>query len=278
MSKILIIAYLLLSTTPVFSQTDYQSVLNEYKTCSTTQSEKPLNLDTRFLDELSTEIGYTKEDIQFFKSRFSKVSNLTQTYELIPCITRDLLLNYYISPVLQHLMHRYAIELIAPALEALENETFDNLTVQTTLYQTMKSKSEAVFYLAIGNSFYDLDTQSRWKILSCSTLDNPRVLSVLSDLGYSSNDIKNYRINVVGIKTVADYLYHKIYNKPTDGFEYVISSLNFLLSSIQEVVNNFEHQYPGTLFKRSDVLNFKDINSISGEFFLRNNIFTEFKW
>ena len=24
--------------------------------------------------------------------------------------------------------------------------------------------------------------------------------------------------------------------------------------------------------------NFKDINSISGEFFLRNNIYTEFKW
>lgn len=278
MSKRLIIAYLLLSTIPAFSQTDYQSVLSKDKTCSTLQSEKPLNLDTRFLNELSTEIGYTKEDIQFFKSRLSKVSNLTQNYELIPCFTRDLLLNYYISPSLQHLMHCYAIELMIPALEALENETFDNLTAQTSLYQTRKSKSEAVFYLAIGNSFYDLDSQSRWKILSCNTLDNPRVLSVLADLGYSSNDIKNYSINVVGIKSVADYLYRKIYNKPTDGFEHIISSLKILFSTIQGVVNKFEHQYPGTLYKRSDVLNFKDINSISGEFFLRNNIYTEFKW
>ena len=165
MLKRLITTYLLLFAIPVFPQADYQSVLNGYKTCSVSQSEKPLNLDTRFLNELSTEIGYTKEDIQYFKSRLSKVSNLTQSYELIPCVTEDLLLNYYISPVLQHLMHCYAIELIAPALEALENESFDNLTAQTMLYQTRKSKSEAVFYLAIGNSFYDLDSQSRWKIL-----------------------------------------------------------------------------------------------------------------
>ena len=278
MLKRLITTYLLLFAIPVFPQADYQSVLNGYKTCSVSQSEKPLNLDTRFLNELSTEIGYTKEDIQYFKSRLSKVSNLTQSYELIPCVTEDLLLNYYISPVLQHLMHCYDIELIAPALEALENESFDNLTAQTMLYQTRKSKSEAVFYLAIGNSFYDLDSQSRWKILSCNALDNPRVLTVLSDLGYSSNDIKNYGINVAGIKCVANYLYCKIYNKPTDGFEHIVSSLSILLPTIQGIVSTFEHQYPGTLYKRSDVLNFKDINSISGEFFLRNNIYTEFKW
>ena len=107
MLKRLITTYLLLFAIPVFPQTDYQSVLNGYKTCSVSQSEKPLNLDTRFLNELSTEIGYTKEDIQYFKSRLSKVSNLTQSYELIPCVTEDLLLNYYISPVLQHLMHCY---------------------------------------------------------------------------------------------------------------------------------------------------------------------------
>ena len=139
MLKRLITTYLLLFAIPVFPQTDYQSVLNGYKTCSVSQSEKPLNLDTRFLNELSTEIGYTKEDIQYFKSRLSKVSNLTQSYELIPCVTEDLLLNYYISPVLQHLRHCYAIELIAPALEGLENESFDNLTAQSTLRRSVRS-------------------------------------------------------------------------------------------------------------------------------------------
>ena len=237
-------------------------------------SEKPLNLDVRLVNDLDG-WGFTNKDLAFFISRLAKVRNLSQSYGKIPSLGDPILISNYISPYLQFFMLKYSCTLAGWLQEMLDAGEY-SFEYEQYYNETIIESMNCIYGLAIGNSYYDLDL-SKQILIRGNPIDSHKIPQMLYQFGYTKEDVQNYELNVITIQFVANYLLHRIYNKPMDGFEYVISQFSVILDTIAEIVSEFEYNFPNKGISRTKALNFKEY-PYSAEYFMGNRIFSDFHW
>ncbi len=237
-------------------------------------SEKPLHLDVRFVNDLDG-WGFTNKDLAFFRNRLAKVRNLSQSYGKIPTLGDPVLISNYISPYLQFFMLKYSCTLAGWLQEMLDAGEY-SFEYEQYYNETIIESMDCIYGLAIGNSYYDLDL-SKQILIRGNPIDSPEIPQMLYQFGYTKEDVQNYETNVITIQFVANYLLHRIYGKPMDGFEYVITQFAAILDTIAEIVSEFEYNFPNQGISRTKALNFKEY-PYSKEYFMGNRIFSDFHW